>query len=147
MIKDQLARHRRFHGLGCRIAAALTHAAEGSLALLPDGRFAISEGVTVQIQHYMTKPDEHVRWEGHRANIDLQVVMAGREMVGVAPIEQLVAEPYDEERDLLWLNGEGDRLTLTEGAFLLLWPEDGHRPGIDIEAAAQVRKAVYKIAV
>lgn len=146
MVKDRLERHSRYHVLGERFVAALTHAASGELHGLADGRHDIAPGVTVQIQHYETKPDHEVRWEAHRAHIDLQLLISGQERIGIAAIESLVAEPYDAERDLLWLDGDGDSVTLGPNEFVLLWPEDAHRPGVAIDSAESVRKAVYKIA-
>jgi biofilm protein TabA len=32
-----------------------------------------------------------------------------------------------------------------EGTFLVFWPEDGHMPGIAVDAPAPVRKVVIKI--
>ncbi|MEO6223583.1 MAG: YhcH/YjgK/YiaL family protein, partial [Vicinamibacterales bacterium] len=71
----------------------------------------------------------------------------GEEYVGVTPIGRLAAEPYDAEKDILWLTGEGDRVTLRPGDFVLLWPEDGHMPAMAIGDPIPVLKVVIKIAV
>lgn len=71
----------------------------------------------------------------------------GEEHIGVAPLACLTAEPNDADRDLLWLTGDGDRVTLRPGEFVLLWPEDGHMPDLAITAPVPVVKVVFKIAV
>jgi beta-galactosidase beta subunit len=43
------------------------------------------------------------------------------------------------------LSGDGDFLTVSQGTFMLLMPEDGHMPGIAADAPALVKKAVVKI--
>ena len=73
--------------------------------------------------------------------------MCIRDSIGVAPLHTLVAEPYDETKDLLWLTGEGDEVTLRPGDFVLLWPEDGHMPGMAIGDPVPVLKVVFKIAL
>jgi YhcH/YjgK/YiaL family protein len=67
--------------------------------------------------------------------------------VGVAPIGRLVAEPFDDEKDIMWLTGEGDRVTLRPGDFVLLWPEDAHMPAMAIDTPMPVLKVVIKIAM
>ena len=88
-----------------------------------------------------------MRWEAHRKNIDLQFVLTGEEHVGVVPIGRLVADPYDAEKDIMWLTGEGDRVTLRPGEFVLLWPEDAHMPAMAIDTPMPVLKVVIKIAL
>jgi biofilm protein TabA len=51
------------------------------------------------------------------------------------------------DRDFVPLAGDGDFLTLTAGDFMLLFPEDGHMPGIAVGAPRPVTKAVFKIGV
>jgi beta-galactosidase beta subunit len=36
---------------------------------------------------------------------------------------------------------------LQSGDFMLLWPEDGHMPGIAVESPVYVKKAVVKISL
>ena len=149
MVKDLLSRAHRYQHLGPAISEDLAHAASGALETLPDGRHQVSADVAVQIQRYTTKSADDVRWEAHRAHIDLQLLLSGDEFIAITPIERLVAEPYDAEKDLLWLNGQGDGdvVRLSPGAFVLLWPEDAHRPGIRAGESQPVRKVLYKIRI
>jgi YhcH/YjgK/YiaL family protein len=146
MVKDVLANASRYSALGPYIATALAHAATTDFSSWAAGEYEI-EGrhVRVQVQHYTTKPPSEGRWEAHRRHIDLQMVARGEEHIGVAPLGSLAAEPYDEDKDLLWLQGAGDVVTLRPGDFVLLWPEDGHMPGLQLDGPSQVIKAVYKI--
>lgn len=148
MVKDVLALGARYDGLGLRIARALAHAHATQFESWADGEHAV-DGTAVRalVQRYRSKPLAEGRWEAHRTHIDLQMVVVGEERIGVAPLGTLVAEPYDAERDLLWLSGTGDFVTLRPGDFVLLWPEDGHMPGMQIDGPVDVLKVVYKIAL
>ncbi len=73
--------------------------------------------------------------------------MSGVERMGVAPVSRMTETEYQTDRDLAWLEGTGDFLTLGAGQFMLLWPGDAHMPGIDAGVPGPVRKVVVKIAV
>jgi YhcH/YjgK/YiaL family protein len=148
MVKDLLTCATRYYALGPRFVRALNHAVATDYSALPDGTYPVGgDDVRALVQRYTTKPHHEGRWEAHRDHIDLQMVISGEELIGVAPLPRLIAEPYDAERDLLWLTGEGDRVTLRPGEFMLLWPEDGHMPGLAVAAPVPVLKVVFKIAV
>lgn len=148
MVKDVLPLGSRYHALGPRIAAALAHAQATDFSECADGEYPI-DGTLVRalVQRYTSKPDEEGRWEAHRRHIDLQMVVEGEECIGIAPIGTMESEPYDEAKDLLWLKGQGDAVTLRPGDFVLLWPEDVHMPGLQLSGPVPVTKVVYKIAV
>lgn len=148
MVKDLLSLSDRYRAFGPRFVRAFDAALSTNFSEMPDGTYPIGgDDVRALVQRYTTKPAHEGRWEAHRTHIDLQMVLTGEESVGVAPIGRLVAEPYDAERDLLWLTGEGDRVTLRPGEFVLLWPEDGHMPSMAIDAPMPVLKVVFKIHV
>lgn len=148
MVKDILALAARYESLSPAIATALSHAARTDFSTWSEGEHAI-DGVVVRalVQRYRSKPASEGRWEAHRRHIDLQMVVAGEERIGVAPLATLTAEPYDATKDLLWLTGHGDTVTLRPGDFVLLWPEDGHMPGLQVDGPVDVVKVVYKIVV
>jgi YhcH/YjgK/YiaL family protein len=152
MVKDLLSLSDRYRALGPRFVRAFDFAKSTDVASMPDGTYPLggpaeSNDVRALVQRYTTKPANEVRWEAHRAHIDLQFVLTGEEYVGVAPLDRLAAEPYDASKDILWLSGEGDHVTLRPGEFLLLWPEDAHMPAVAIAEPTAVLKVVIKIAV
>ncbi|HUR21605.1 MAG TPA: YhcH/YjgK/YiaL family protein [Vicinamibacterales bacterium] len=152
MVKDLLSLSDRYRSLGPRFVQAFDFAKTTDFAAMPDGTYPMggaagSNAVRALVQRYTTKHPDEGRWEAHRAHIDLQFVLTGEEHVRVAPIGRLQAEPYDAEKDILWLTGEGDSVTLRPGEFMLLWPEDAHMPAMAIAAPMPVLKVVIKIAV
>jgi len=149
MVKDVLTLGSRYASLGPRISTALAHARNTRFQEWADGEYAI-DGAAVRalVQRYQSKAASEGRWEAHRRHIDLQMVVEGEERIGVAPLTALtVEEPFDAAKDLLWLSGTGDMVTLRPGDFVLLWPEDGHMPGLQISGPVPVTKVVYKIAL
>jgi biofilm protein TabA len=148
MVKDLLTLCDRYRPLGPRFARAFDYALATDLASMPEGTYPIGgDDVRALVQRYSTKPAAEGRWEAHRRHIDLQFVISGEEFVGVTSLDRLVAEPFDEDKDIMWLSGEGDRVTLRPGEFVLLWPEDAHMPSMAIDAPIPVVKVVIKIAV
>jgi YhcH/YjgK/YiaL family protein len=148
MVKDLLSLADRYRCLGPRFARAFDYALATDFSVMAEGTYPVGgDDVRALVQRYTTKPAHEGRWEAHRTHIDLQMVVQGEEHIGVAPLGSLTAEPYDEERDLLWLAGEGDRVTLRPGDFVLLWPQDAHMPGMAINTPVPVLKVVFKIAV
>ena len=148
MVKDLLSLSDRYASLGSRFTRAFQYAKATDFTTMGVGTYPIGgDDVRALVQRYTTRPESEVRWEAHRKNIDLQFVLSGEEYVGVAPLGRMEAEPYDADKDLLWLSGEGDRVTLRPGEFMLLWPEDVHKPAVSIDTPVPVLKVVIKIAV
>ena len=148
MVKDLLSLSDRYQALGPRFVRAFQYAKTTDFTSMAEGTYPLGgDDVRALVQRYTTKPASELRWEAHRKNIDLQFVLKGEEHVGVVPIGRLVAEPYDNEKDIMWLSGDGDRVTLRPGEFMLLWPEDAHMPAMAIDTPTAVLKVVIKIAV
>ena len=148
MVKDLLTLSDRYRSLGPRFAKAFEFAKNTDFASMPDGTYSL-DGTEVRalVQRYTTKPAHELRWEAHRKHIDLQFVLTGEEHIGVVPIGRLAADPYDDEKDIMWLDGDGDRVTLRPGDFVLLWPEDAHMPARAIDTPMPVLKVVIKILI
>ncbi len=149
MVTDRLANAALYRALGPRIAAAIDYVTTTDFTSIADGRYALDgDQLFALVQRYTSKPLTAGRWEAHRKYIDLQAVLQGTEQIGYVSIDQLHAEPYDAEKDLIWLTGTaGQWFTLPTGHFTLLWPGDAHMPGIVAEASSDVLKVVVKIAV
>ena len=54
---------------------------------------------------------------------------------------------YNEEKDIILYAGDPDMIKLEAGNFMLLFPEDGHKPGVSIVGSEAVKKVVVKIPV
>lgn len=148
MIIDLLANARLYSGLGAGIARGLEFLAGTDVKALAPGRHEIDgDRVFALVSDYPPKPPSQGRWEAHRRYLDLQFVASGVERFGVAPIGRLESGDYIAEKDISWLTGSGDYVTLAAGQFVIVWPGDAHMPGLDAGVPGPVRKVVVKIAV
>jgi len=149
LVIDHLSRACVYYGLGRGIRDALRFLAQADLAAVSPGRHELSGGSYAMVSEYETKAAEGALYEAHRRFVDVQFVVSGSERIGYAPLEALrEAQPYDDERDVVKLEGEGDPVLLTAGQFAVLWPGDGHMPGIHAgDRPAHVRKVVIKVPV
>lgn len=111
-----------------------------------DGKHIISENIFVNIQTYETKSDAD--FEAHREYVDIQYIISGEEKIGVvkyADCNPLV--PYNKKLDIEFLSGNGEFYPLEQSQFMLLYPEDAHKPSISINSSKTVRKAVVKVKI
>jgi YhcH/YjgK/YiaL family protein len=148
MIFDNISNARLYTGVSPKIQRALEYLQQTDLAALAVGRYELDgKNLFVLIQEYSSKLPEQGKWEAHRRYIDLQYIVQGSEKMGYAPISRLQQGTYDPVKDFLPLSGDGVYVTMQGGDFMLLWPDDGHKPGMAIEAPAAVKKAVVKISI
>lgn len=148
MIADLLANAHLYRGLHPRIDRAFEYLQQTDLAALAPGDHPIDgEKIFARVMTYVSRLPEQCAWEAHRRYMDLQVVVEGVERIGYAPLSHLAAGEYDENRDFVPLAGPGDAVNMPAGSFMLLWPTDGHMPGLAADAPAPVKKIVVKIAV
>lgn len=106
------------------------------------------EEVFASVQSYDTKPHGDIPWECHREYIDIQFVYSGREKVGVAPVTGISGFDYDQANDIAFTQDktEGEWVPLEAGDFVVLFPEDAHRPrGYFDDAPEAVQKIVVKV--
>lgn len=119
---------------------------------LADGTYEIDgKRVFAMVQSYRTKQQtQEMMFEAHKKYIDLQYVVNGIEKIRWARLDSvdLVEEKYSTGSDIAFY--EGDAMfdfTLTKGAFLLLYPQDAHLPGLSAQKDVNVTKIVFKIQV
>lgn len=147
-----------------QFAAAFAYAAEaltpGSavharLAAMGAGtseRVELGGGVFAMEQVYHAKPREEGFFESHRKYIDLQVIVAGIELMEVEDISRLIVTmDYDAERDFGKYAIDvptAAKLVLRAGDAALFFPSDGHMPSLRVAGEPTlVRKTVVKVPV
>lgn len=119
------------------------------LSKLNPGIYTIDgENVFAIVAEANKKNFEATKWESHRKYQDIQMVISGKEKMGVAEISALtVTEPYDETKDILFYSAEGEgKYYLAEpGTFFIFFPQDGHRPDIKVRGYTMDKKIVIKV--
>lgn len=149
MIVDTIENAYLYNNISENLAKALEVLKELHPADLSDGRHDIDgDNVFLISQHYETKPFRQGKLEAHRKYIDIQFLAAGRELLGYAPGGDLETDqPYSEEKDVVFykLPDRISSIVLVPGLFCILFPQDTHMPGRQINAPSSVHKVVIKV--
>ena len=144
MIFDTVENIKNYEGLG-RVYEALKFLAETDFSVLPLGRESIDgDNIYYMLQEYETKTQSKV--EAHKKYIDIQAILEGEEIIGVAPIstqKTLIEERLD--KDCYFYDCKTQPIVLNEGSFLVLFPNDLHEPGLAVDKPARCRKVVIKV--
>ena len=123
------------------------------IAAVPEGetvRIELGGGVFALEQAYLAKPAAEGRWEAHERHIDVQVVVSGRELMGLIDVNRLgLAEDLRETRDLLFFapHEGGSTLRVGAGEVAVFFPADAHKPSLADGTPVLVRKTVVKVPV
>ncbi len=151
MIVDRIENARLYTPLHKQFKKAFAVLADPGLAQKPDGRYSVDgDDVYYMVQHYTTKPVDQARFESHKKYIDIQVLLAGQELLGYVPAAGLeVTVPYDEAKDIMFYRAGTmtAQVKLEPGLFCLLFPCDAHLPSCQITCPTEVHKVVFKIRV
>ena len=120
---------------------------ESDLEKMAPGRYPIdSNDVYMTVTEGPNKEFDKTGWESHRKYIDLQYIARGKEKIGVAPVPQAtVTKPYDEAKDVANYSAEGQYYVAEPGTFFLFFPQNAHRPSIQVDGYNTVKKVVIKI--
>ena len=145
MIKGNISNIENLSNLPEVIINGLNYIKNANFSSLKDGKIFIDgENMFVNIQTYMTKDDAN--YEAHRKYADIQYIISGSEKIGVTDYKTCsTVIAYYEANDIEFLSGTGNDVVLKEGEFVILYPEDAHKPSISINESTQVRKAVVKV--
>ena len=114
---------------------------------MADGRYSVDgDKLFYMLQSYETKPDNDLP-EAHRKYIDIQCVLEGSEVIGVGALEEMTIVEDHPEKDVALYHGPMDRITLTPGKFVVLWPQDAHAACIAAEMPGPCHKVVVKVRI
>lgn len=112
-------------------------------------RFDIDgDNLYATISEYVTKNEEDARFEAHRKYIDIQYVIKGKELIGLAPLADKleILEEYDPARDIEFFTVKSSiNLKAHPGQFFIFFPDDAHCPGVKDGENSPVRKLVIKL--
>ena len=148
MIFDTLVNVNNYEGLG-RVYTALKFLSETDFSKIDLGRYELDgDNIFYMVQSYDTDPDKTIS-EAHKKYIDIQYMVEGEEIIGVADIssEKELTEAK-EENDVWFYNSKTEPLTLSAGKYMVLYPNDLHCPGVATNGTALTcRKVVVKVKV
>ena len=149
MIIDSIKNAAKYYSVHPSFEAAFKALAEINDST-EDGRITVDgDSLFINLSAYTNKNVDECAYESHRKYIDIQFVLTGREFIDLCPAEELeITEDRLSTDDIAFFkNGEAySRADLTEGAFVIIFPEEAHRPCVAPDGkGVKVRKAVAKI--
>lgn len=137
----------RYKGIHPNLDFALTHLTDDFLKSVGEERIEIrGEDVYCFRVSLQTKPEEETFFENHKRYADIHTVIQGEEGMGIALPQSL--ELYEEhpETDAYFYHGEpSQRIVLTPGNFLVVFPEDAHKTMMMVETPKTFTKVVFKV--
>ncbi len=120
------------------------------LAELPVGWIDLDNGVRVSVQRYTSFNEDEVFFETHEKFFDVQYVIEGMEYCGVCSRDGLaVRTPYSESDDITFYENPefSGSVLLRAGDFIVLSPEDAHKPRLAAGKKMEIKKIVVKVPV
>lgn len=148
MIFDTLKNVDNYKGLG-RVYDALKFLSETDFSKIELGRYELDgDNIFYMVQSYDTDPDKTIS-EAHKKYIDIQYMVEGEEIIGVADIsEDKELTEAKEENDVWFYDCKTEPLVLSTGKYMVLYPNDLHCPGVATNGTALTcRKVVVKVKV
>ena len=121
------------------------------LVTLPLGKHEIrGDAVFALAMKAPSKSPAEAKFESHRDYIDIQYLLSGAEMIGVAPTGQLQgATAYDTAKDIVFY-ATPDRyqaLAIPPGHFAVFFPWEGHMPMCHSGGPHELHKVVIKVSL
>ncbi len=106
---------------------------KNDLLSLPLGRYELDDGSYYLVQEYLSMDESECRLEAHRRFVDVQMVIKGEEVIKTCSLDNLeIEEEYSESKDVIFFKSpkEMKENLLRDGEYLILYPEDAHKPGV-----------------
>ncbi len=118
----------------------------------PDGPIILDgNNVYMNMAQYETHTIDQAQIEAHRKYIDVFVMVEGSEIVYVKNVNCLtkITKPYDPTIDALLAECDEDNsaIRMFPGTFLILFPEDSHAPGCNVDGTQKVKKIIGKVRI
>lgn len=149
MIYTEIANIKHYRGLGEYLDKAVDYLASHSLDGIQAGHYDIDgKMVYMNVFDYETIPEEEGFFEAHKKYADIHMTVTGDEIVGVSDMARVSVKTFDEEKDLLEVEGPVEHyIRLTPGKALITLPEDAHKVKLAAGSPSAVKKAVIKVYV
>jgi biofilm protein TabA len=146
MILSELQNKNRYINLHPLFGKAFAFLEKENLSQLSEGKLEIDgDDLFAIISKPGTSAEEIPKLEAHKKYIDIHYIIAGTELFGWKNLNDCkgVEGEFDFEKDYVLYNDQDfTNLLLNKNAFVVIYPEDAHSPGIKTE---QLHKVVLKI--
>ena len=148
MILDKLSNSSAYESLNPRFKKAFDYLKSTDFTQTAPTKICLEEDkLYVIVAEINGKQADEAPVETHNQFIDIQVPIIGTETMGWIGRLVCVSEqsPYNADKDITFYNDKPTTLVeVTNGDFVIFFPEDGHAPGI---GNGPIKKVIVKIAV
>jgi len=150
MIIDTMQNASRYFGVHPLFAKAFEYIQRTDLNAIETGKYEIDGDqlkAIVAEKKGMTSAESTAKFECHNHYIDIQLCVKGNEQIGWKPREKCVSQKgdYNPEKDVLFYSDAPDMFfQLTDGQFVIFFPEDVHAPMI---GEGEIKKIVIKVKI
>ena len=149
MIIDTIQNAPNYFSIHPLFEKAFEYIQETDLANATDGKNDIAEGLKAIFSNApgKTKETSLAKFECHDKNIDIQICIKGVETIGWKPREKCLSSngDYNTEKDVRFFSDAPDMFfQLTDGQFVIFFPEDVHAPMI---GEGLIKKLVIKVKI
>ncbi|RUS46699.1 YhcH/YjgK/YiaL family protein [Cohnella sp. AR92] len=132
------------------IRRAIDFLDETDFSLLEDGKYPIwGDDMYARIMTIDAKPRAEQSAEKHERFLDIHYLLNGEETIGWQSLAcgAEPVRPYEEEQDyaLYGALSEESLQAMKPGMYMVLLPDDIHRPGLSETGASVIRKVVVKV--
>jgi len=148
MIVDKLQNASLYTSINPRIAQAFEYLNTTNLEKLAVGKHSIDgDNVIALVQEYETKSEVELQMESHFEHIDLQYIISGSELMGLATKNAHKPITVNKENDYALYEDEYSFMLFEKGMFGIFFPDDLHLPCIHADKPEMVKKVVIKIKI
>ena len=133
------------------VSEAIQYLKKQDLMAMEAGKYTVDDDFYYMVQEYTTKKRAEAKLEAHQQWIDIQWMLKGTEIIETADISRLtVKDAYNPDKDVVFYEKPDTMQTtvLTDGAYVVLYPENGHMPQVAVdEQPLAIKKVVAKVRV
>ena len=144
MIYDKLSNAKRYLGFSSNLDTALRYIAEHDLNELPIGKTSIlGEQVYAVVSMLQPEPAEEIPYEIHNLYIDIQLDIFGTERIDIGNKSHMDILEENPKNDLTFVKCDTlVECTMGPGNFLIIMPEEPHKPGVATSKTAQSKNVL-----
>jgi YhcH/YjgK/YiaL family protein len=148
MIHDKIKNCERYSSLHPLFKTAFEHLLSNDIVNFSEGQYDIKgKELFATLSHEVFKPKDNYYHEAHKEYIDIQVALKGSFEMGLRFLDSCkdMRAEYNAEKDVEFYGDEPlSKINLSEGEFLILFPEDAHLPYPPKE---NLIKIIYKVKI
>ena len=136
-----------YKGISHALDVALDYLAAGDFKELENGKLDLEAGVFVKLLDQGLKNSRD--WEAHKKYLDVHVMLRGTEQIDLNFIQNMKLNEFVEKDDFLPMDGnKNSSVVLTDGDFLICYPNDGHRTAVQAgDKPETIKKAIFKVRI